>query len=253
MSLDVRHLDVSIAGHAACRDLNFRLTSGESLVILGRNGAGKSTLLATLAGLHSADAGRIMLHEQLLFNYTQRELAQQRGYCAQQQHDAFAATVLETALIGRHPHLGRWAWESEQDRTAAMQALAKVGLDDLAERQVQTLSGGERQRLAIATLLVQSPSLYLLDEPLSHLDLNHAMATLKLLNEIVSNGQMLIAVLHDPNLARRHFDQALLMFGDGTWACGPAAEVINQDSLEHLYGHPIRSINNHHDYWFIPE
>lgn len=253
MTLEVRHLDVSIAVHTACRDLSFTLNAATSLAILGRNGAGKSTLLSTLAGLRPADAGSIALDGRPLEDSLPRELAQRRGYCAQQQHDAFAATVLETALIGRHPHLGRWAWESAQDRALAQQALARVGLADLAQRQVQTLSGGERQRLAIATLLVQAPSLYLLDEPLSHLDLNHAMATLHLLNAEVAQGRTLVAVLHDPNLARRYFDHALLLFGDGSWAYGPAAEVINRDSLERLYGHPLRSINDNQDHWFIPE
>jgi iron complex transport system ATP-binding protein len=92
----------------------------------------------------------------------------------------FPRRSLETALVGRHPHLDRWDWESEADAQKARRALACVGLADLAQRDVQTLSGGERQRLAIATLLTQAPQLYLLDEPLAHLDLNHQIATLEL-------------------------------------------------------------------------
>jgi iron complex transport system ATP-binding protein len=107
-----------------------------------------------------------------------------RGWLPQSRSEAFSSTVLETALVGRHPHLARWNWESENDARIARQALAAVGLGELAQRDVQTLSGGERQRLSIATLLAQAPQLYLLDEPLAHLDLNHQIATLELFSAL---------------------------------------------------------------------
>lgn len=253
MSLRVDGLEVSIGANQVCRDLSFTLESAQSLAILGRNGVGKSTLLKTLAGLRTPQAGCVHWQGQALSDYPPRLLAQQRGYCAQQQHDAFASTVLETALIGRHPHLQRWGWETTADRAVALDALARVGLQDFAARQVQTLSGGERQRLALATLLTQQPQLYLLDEPLSHLDLNHAMATLALLQAEAKLGKRIVAVLHEPNFARRHFDAALLLFGDGAWACGAAADVLNAENLRRLYGHPLRALQDNGEPWFIPE
>jgi iron complex transport system ATP-binding protein len=251
--IEVRGLHVSIGSHQACRDLSFALPAGKSLAILGRNGAGKSTLLATLAGLRNAERGDVFLQGRAIGAYGLRELARLRGYCAQQQHDAFESTVLETALVGRHPHLDRWSWESATDEAIGAEALSRVGLSGFAQRTVQTLSGGERQRLAIATLLVQQPQLYLLDEPLSHLDLNHAMATLALLRAEAARGKSLAAVLHEPNLARRHFDYALLLFGDGTWAYGASTEVLAADSLQRLYGHPLRTLQDNGEPWFIPE
>lgn len=253
MSLRVRDLDVTIGSNVICRHLNFELQAGASLAILGRNGAGKSTLLNTLAGLRPAAAGSIELHGRSLDDYSARELARKRGWSAQQQHDAFTASVLETALIGRHPHLDRWTWEDSSDKLLAMQALGRVGLSAFAARIVQTLSGGERQRLALATLLVQAPGLYLLDEPLSHLDLNHAMQALDILRQEVLRGCSVITVLHEPNLARRHFDQALLLFGDGTWLHGESQSVINSDTLQQLYGHPLRALADNGEQWFIPE
>jgi iron complex transport system ATP-binding protein len=179
-------------------------------------------------------------------------LARMRGYVPQQQHDAFAANVLETALVGRHPHLGRWEWESALDRAQALAALERAGLAEMAAREVQTLSGGERQRLALAALLVQAPQLMLLDEPLTHLDMNHAIAMLELLREQTRKGGSMVAVLHDPNLARRYCDQALLLFGDGSWVYGESDEVINAESLQRLYGHPLRALDNTGGPWFIP-
>jgi iron complex transport system ATP-binding protein len=88
--------------------------------------------------------------------------------------------VLETVLVGRHPHLERWGWESAQDAQIVRRALAAVDLTGFEQRDIQTLSGGERQRVAIATLLAQAPQLYLLDEPIAYLDLKHQIAMLDL-------------------------------------------------------------------------
>jgi iron complex transport system ATP-binding protein len=134
---------------------------------------------------------------------------------------SFGSTVLETALTGRHPHLGRWDWESTRDAELARGALRAVGLAGMEERQIHTLSGGERQRLAIATLLTQAAPLYLLDEPLSHLDLNHQMAVLELFAGTARDcGAGVIMVLHDPALAHRFCDRALLVYGDGQTRLG---------------------------------
>lgn len=251
--IEVRGLEVSIGGHQVCRGLDFALPAGRSLAILGRNGAGKSTLLATLAGLRAADGGLVHVAGKALQEHTPRELARLRGYCAQQQHDAFAATVLDTALVGRHPHLDRWGWESASDRAIAIEALQRTGLAGFAARQVQTLSGGERQRLAVATLLTQQPEVLMLDEPLSHLDLNHAMALLALLQGEAALGRTVLAVMHEPNFAHRHFDYTLMLFGDGDWTFGASADVIDVTRLQRLYGHPLRTLQDNGKPWFIPE
>lgn len=149
-------------------------------VTLADHGAGKSTLLSTLAGLRKPASGAVLLEGEDAALLHPRQAALRRAWLGQFQNDPFGSTVLETALTGRHPHLGRWDWESTRDAELARGALRAVGLAGMEERQIHTLSGGERQRLTIATLLTQAAPLYLLDEPLSHLDLNHQMAVLEL-------------------------------------------------------------------------
>jgi len=250
MMLSARNLAVSIGPHRVCDGLDLDLAPGARLAILGRNGAGKSTLLATLAGLRAADAGVITLDGRRYEELGLAAAARLRGWLGQERGDPFASTVLETVLTGRHPHLDRWAWESTNDKDIARAALAAVGLAGMAERALQTLSGGERQRAAIATLLAQQPRLYLLDEPLAHLDLNHQIATLELLSLRARRDNIaIVMVLHDPNLALRFCDRALLLFGDGRHAEGPVAAVLNEDTLSALYGHPLRRVEN----VFIPE
>jgi len=246
-------LDVAIGGICVCRKLDLSLGRGEALAILGRNGAGKSTLLATLAGLRPAQGGSAAIAGIALPPRDGRALAMQRGYLAQQQHDAFATEVLEAVLAGRHPHLSRWEWESAADTDIAAQALAEVGLAGFGPRPLHTLSGGERQRVALATLLAQQPALYLLDEPLTHLDLNHQIAALEILARLTRAGAAVAAVLHDPSLALRYFGQALLLFGGGEWLAGPAAEVLTAANLTRLYGHPLRRYDGAGHPVFIPE
>lgn len=243
MILQARQLAVSIGLHKVCLGLDIDLAPGTRLAILGRNGAGKSTLLSTLAGLRGADAGSLLLAGCSYAEHGLRSAARLRGWLGQDRSDPFASTVLETVLAGRHPHVGRWAWESGADAGIARAALATMDLASMAEREVHTLSGGERQRVAIATLLAQAPRLYLLDEPLAHLDLNHQIATLELLSQRARDeGVAVVMVLHDPNFALRFCDQALLLFGDSRHIAGPVAEVIDAPTLTSLYGHPMRRV-----------
>ncbi|TMH62369.1 MAG: ABC transporter ATP-binding protein, partial [Betaproteobacteria bacterium] len=131
-----------------------------------------------------------------------RDVARLRGLLLQNDSDAFPATVLESVLVGRHPHLSRWQWESADDLRIAREALAAADMAGTEARDVSTLSGGERRRVALAALLAQQPQLFLLDEPSSHLDLSHQLALLERLAAAVRSGdKALIMVVHDVNLA----------------------------------------------------
>jgi iron complex transport system ATP-binding protein len=250
--LNVHGLDVAIDDKTLVRDLNLTLCGGETLAILGRNGSGKTTLLHTLAGLRPPSGGDIDLCGKPYAAQGPRAAARLRGLLTQTQSDAFPASVLETALIGRHPHLGRWSWEDAKDELIARDALAAVGLRGLEKREVHTLSGGERQRLGIATLLTQLPLLYLLDEPLAHLDLAHQIAMLVLAQRYAADCRAgFVIVLHDMNLALRYCRRALLLFGDGRWQEGPSEEVLTVESLSELYGQPLRELRDGDSRYFI--
>lgn len=251
--LSVRDLDVNIGSVRVAAGLGFELAAGERLAILGRNGTGKTTLLSTLAGLRKAEAGSVSLCGESYETLGPRRAAQLRGLLPQGHLDAFQSTVLETALIGRHPHLGRWAWEGREDERIAREALAAVDLAGLGSREVHTLSGGERQRLAIAALLAQQPQVYLLDEPLAHLDLNHQIAVLELLSRRArADGVGIVMVLHDINLALRYADRTLLLFGESRTLEGPVAAVLTAESLSRLYGHPLREMRDGGARYFVP-
>ncbi len=253
MGLIAEKLTVEIAGKRVCRSLDLSVGSGQCWALLGGNGAGKTTLLYTLAGLRPAAGGVVRLQGAPLAALSRRAVARRLGILLQDSQDAFPATVWETALMGRHPFLAPWEREGEADRARARQALHTVALDGLEQRQVQTLSGGERRRLAIATILVQEPELLLLDEPTNHLDLHHQIAALAHVVELATTrGRGALMSLHDVNLAARFCSHALLLFGDGKTAQGPAEQVLTCAHLERLYGHTMGAVEHRGRIFFFP-
>jgi len=238
--LEASGLHVTRPGLCICEDLDLRIEPGQCWTILGRNGVGKTTLLHTLAGLLPPEQGRIRVDGEDLARLSAIEQARRRGLLTQDDEIAFPATVLETALAGRFPHLGRWGWEGADDMAIARDALRQVGLETTEQRNTLTLSGGERRRLGIATLLTQQPRLALLDEPSNHLDPRYQISLLgRLLEHFTDNARAMLMVLHDVNLALRFSDHLLLMFGDGDWLAGSAQSLTDEQHLSRVYGHPM--------------
>src|SRR4051812_34965274 len=241
-SLACSALRVEVADRALVRGLQLTIASGAVTAVLGRNGAGKTMTLHTLAGLRPPAGGTITLDGETLANWPRRALARKLGLLTQTTEDPFPSTVLDSVLVGRHPHIDFWRWENDADRAIAHAALKAVALEDLAERDVDTLSGGERRRAALATLLAQNPEVLLLDEPINHLDPHHQLDVLKLLREHSRAGRTIVMSLHDAGLAARFSDYALLLFGNGEWLTGPTSDVLTPETMTRLYGVAVREI-----------
>ncbi len=253
-ALSLRKLTVRIAGKLVCEDLDLDLAPGRVVGMLGGNGVGKTTLLHTLAGLRRAEHGSIALHGDDLDALGRRGIARRLALLMQNQDDPFPASVLETCLIGRHPHIGFWHWESPEDMEAARAALRVTGMDMLERRDVHELSGGERRRLAIATALAQDPRVFLLDEPVDHLDIYHQMKLLAHFAELAKTQDRLVLMsLHDVNMAARFCDEVILMFGDGKLLHGETYKVLTTANLERLYRIPVRMITTEDALFFQPD
>ncbi|MFT5720813.1 MAG: iron complex transport system ATP-binding protein [Motiliproteus sp.] len=241
--LRVEQLGIGIGERWFCRGLEQSFAAGQVWGVLGANGSGKTTLLHSLAGLRQPQTGQIRIDGQPLQQLDSRVRARQVGVLLQEASPAFPASVREVVLQGRYPHQSPWQWETAEDFARVDRALQQVGLAELGERDQQLLSGGERQRLKIASLLVQEPQLWLLDEPSNHLDLRHQVGLLQLLcDQVRQHQQLLIMSLHDLNLAARFCDHLLLMHRDGSVQAGCAENLLTEAVLSRLYGHPIRRI-----------
>ena len=237
--LAAARLTVRAGARELVRELTVRFAPGEVVAILGRNGSGKTLTLHTLAGLRAAAGGEVLLDGAPLLQFKRRSVALRVGLLPQDLEDAFVTTALETVLIGRHPHLALWQWETAEDERLAREALAAVDMRDFAARRTDTLSGGEQRRVSVAALLAQQPGIFLLDEPTNHLDPHHQLAVLGLFRALADQGRTVIITLHDPTLAARFADRALLLFGDGRWSLGPVGSALTAATLSELYLAPM--------------
>ena len=252
--LELRQASISIGDKMVCNGFDLQVKSGEVWGVLGGNGVGKTTLLNTVAGLHDLDRGEIKILDKPLAAWKRKELARNLGILFQDSSDTFPSSVYETAMSGRYPYLSFLQMESAADHEVVQQALRDFSLENMQNRQVDTLSGGERRRLALATLIIQNPRLWLLDEPANHLDLHQQISLLDLLLARVRQGQGgALMVLHDVNLLRRYCSHAMLMINEEKIVCGATTEVLNDSNLSELYQHPIRRIQEKGVEYFFAE
>lgn len=211
------------------RDLDFELSAGEIVAILGPNGRGKSTLLRVLAGLQKPNSGDIRLNEQT-------------GFVPQEFSGSFPYSVLDVVLMGRARHIGLFQTPRKADIDKAMAALDATGMADYAQRNIEALSGGERQLVLIARALAGENTVLLLDEPASALDLRNQDVVLSLLATLADRQALAIAfTTHQPNHAVAVADKVLLMLDQAQAVFGATAEVMTEVNLEALYGIPVRS------------
>jgi iron complex transport system ATP-binding protein len=233
-------LSVGYPDRTLCRDLDLELESGQCWALLGNNGSGKSTLLHVLAGLRAPLRGGVQWAGIDLASLTHAVRAGAIGLLLQEEADGFWGSVREYVLLGRYPHR---SWRPGWSSTDEAQADAAIQRMDLCGREWRALnrcSGGERQRARLAALLAQDPHVYLLDEPLLHLDLRHQFELLAELRRLAhEHGRTVVMVLHDPARARRFCDRALLLFDDGSTMHGRCADLIQREVLERLYGCPV--------------
>jgi iron complex transport system ATP-binding protein len=249
--LNIINLTVSIEDRTLCKSLSVTMSVGESWSILGPNGSGKTTLLETIAGLRPARSGEVLIAGEKVSSFSSRQLASQRSILFQKTDDAFPATVLETVLSGRHPHIPYWQAETDVDYEIARESLNRVDLVGFEERDINNLSGGERQRVSIAACLAQNTPIRLFDEPANHLDLKHQKSIL----ELITNKRecLNLLVLQDINQAWRFSSHALLVHPNGTTETGTVEKVLTSEKLSTLYACKLRQLEEGKDRIFIQD
>jgi iron complex transport system ATP-binding protein len=251
--LACQDLTVRVADVLVADGLRIDIGPGECWGLLGPNGIGKTTLLHCLAGLSEPAHGQVLLDGREILALPRRLLARHLGMLQQHTVYVFDSSVMQTVLTGRHPHLGYWEREGPNDLGKAEAALAAVDLEGFAKRSVTGLSGGEARRLAFATLVVQEPELMLLDEPTNHLDLRHQLRIMGMIRQHCEDGnRSAVCALHDINLAARYCSHVLMLFGNGEWCAGRSGEMLDERSLERLYGCPVERLEGREGPRFHP-
>jgi iron complex transport system ATP-binding protein len=245
--LETKNLHLKIANKTICQAFDLQIKPGERWGILGPNGSGKTTLLHAMSGLQTFHDGQIWLRNQPIKQSSPKKIARYLGILLQDTSLVFPQSVIEYCLAGRHPHLDYFAHENKTDLAIAMESLRTMELETLAQQNIFRLSGGERRRLAIATLLTQTPQIYLLDEPTNHLDLRHQIKTLnhfKCLTETTAIS--VIMSLHDLNLAQQYCSHIVMLFEGGETVQGTVKNVLTTKNVSKLYQYPLTnvSVNN---------
>ncbi|NJE85229.1 ABC transporter ATP-binding protein [Thermococcus sp. CX2] len=221
MILEVK-LSFSYSGKEVLKNVEFTTEKGELLAIIGPNGAGKSTLLKSMVGI-LRPTGYVKLNGTDLLSLKPKERAKLITYVPQSSYPEFAFTIEEFVELGTYATRGDMR-----------SALKRVGLWEKRKEQITNLSGGEYQLALIARALAQGSEVILLDEPTSHLDINHALRIMELLREL-REERIVITVLHDLNLALRYAERLILLHeGRKRWDGAP--DELSPAVIEEVYG-----------------
>lgn len=230
--LSIHDLTVAYHRKPVLWDVDFDAPEGRLIGIIGPNGAGKSTLLKAVLDLIPAASGRVTIYG--------RPYRQQRhlvAYVPQRESVDwdFPVSALDVVTMGRYGQIGWVRPVTRAHKQAALAALERVGLADLARRQISQLSGGQQQRVFLARALAQDARVYLMDEPFAAVDAATEAAIIELLHELRSGGKTVLVVHHDLQTARDTFDY-LLLLNLRVVAHGPTAEVFTPENLRKTYG-----------------
>ena len=252
LSLECAGVSVRIADKTLLAPTTAAFRPGRFAAILGPNGAGKSTLLSVLAGQRAPTYGEVRLDRRPLADHALAALALRRALMPQESAVAFDFTAGEIVALGRYPHRGQRGVPAQDDEAIVAAAMALTDVSTLADRVLNTLSGGEKARVHLARALAQlwapprdgSVRWLLLDEPTAALDLAHQHAAMRLLRNRSREGMGVIAVLHDPNLARRYADDVLILDGNGGVFQGAAAELLEPPLIQQIWHTPCQQVES---------
>jgi iron complex transport system ATP-binding protein len=250
MTASAIRLEGVVAGYRGSRGerrvlagLDLGVERGEMVAVLGANGSGKTTLLTVIAGVLSPSAGSVELFGRPLSSWSRGEIARSVAVLPQSLELPAGFRVAEVVAMGRTAHGARWFGWTPDDLRAVEDALRDADALELADRPVTELSGGERQRVLVALALAQEPSLLLLDEPTTHLDVAHAawlLANVARLRQV--RGLTVVMVLHDLVLASAWAPRVVVLHGGRIVADGHPDVALRPDVVRDAYGMAVETV-----------
>ena len=225
-------------GHTALRDASFETPAGSITALVGVNGSGKSTLFKAVMGFVPLSAGQVQV---LGLPVAQAMRQRLMAYVPQSEEVDwnFPVLVQDVVMMGRYGHMGFMRLPRQADRAAVRQALERVGMSELAGRQIGELSGGQKKRVFLARALAQQARVILLDEPFTGVDVKTESAIIDLLRQLRDEGCVILVSTHNLGSVPEFCDRTALIQGT-VLACGPTAEVFTRANLERAFGGVLR-------------
>ncbi len=236
VSLNIDGVECRYGSIKILENVSLSVKAGDFVGILGPNGSGKTTLLRSISRTLKPYKGAIMLNDKDIYTLKNMEVAKQMAVVPQDNTISFSFTALEVVLMGRNPHMERFQMETEHDMAIARKVMNLTNTWNLASRPVNELSGGERQRVIIARALAQEPKVLLLDEPLTYLDIINQLEIMDLIKSLcVTEGIIVMTVVHDLNLAARYCNYALLLKSGKVFAAGTIDKVLTNENIKNVF------------------
>ena len=234
VEITIKNLVFGYNSHKILDGVNIIVKSSEVLSLVGPNGSGKTTLLKCMDRILKPK-GSILMDGHEIEKMSRQEVARQIGYVPQSSSTPLATTVFDTVLMGRRPHIG---WRvSDFDLDKVSDTLERLNLQDLAMRDFGQLSGGQKQKVLIARALAQEPTVLLLDEPTSNLDMLHQLEVMETVSSLVKEKNIsAVMAIHDLNLASRFSDKLIMLKNGKVYASGEPKMLLNEDNISRVYG-----------------
>ncbi len=235
MKLKIKNVEFSYTSRPVLKDICLELAATEMLGVVGPNGAGKSTIIRCLNNILTPQKGTILLDEEEIRKMRRLAIAKKIGYVPQGTAQVFSATVFDTVLMGRRPHL---SWQSsKKDEKIVLEILEMLNIAEIAMSDINELSGGQQQKVFIARALAQEPEVLLLDEPTSNLDIRHQLEVMNIIQNLVrEKGMAIVMAIHDLNLASRYAEKIIMMCNGKVFSAGVPATVFTPGNIEQVYG-----------------
>lgn len=233
--IELRNVCAGYHDGEVVHDVSLTFEPGNVTVLIGPNGCGKSTLLKTLIRLNEHVSGEILVEGMPITTLDSTQLAQKIAYLAQSKRVP-DITVKRMVLHGRFPYLTYPRRYREEDFAAVEKALEWVGIEDLADKNLNQLSGGTQQKVYIAMALAQDTPTILMDEPTVYLDISHQIKTMELARQLAAQGKSVVMVLHDLPQAFQTADKLVVMKDGRIVACGEPEVVYQSGAVEEVFG-----------------
>ena len=212
-----------------------KISGGKIVALVGPNAAGKSTLLKAIAAVIPAK-GKVSLNQENLLSLSLQKRSSLVGYMPQHLPNNVELSVLESLISSlKASPLDHAGSQILEVRDRALDVLEEMGVVHLAMEPLDALSGGQKQMVSLAQAIVRSPSVLLLDEPTSALDLQHQITVMKLVRKYAAQGNIVIMVVHDINLAARWADRLIILHKGEIYSDGHPREVATRDMLKDVY------------------
>jgi len=221
-------------------NINFNIKKGDVFSILGPNGIGKTTLLKSLLGIKELNDGEILIKNKNIDDMSANEISKVMAYVPQYHNNTFPFTVLDVVLMGRSPHISLIETPEEHDIKIAENALKKMNIFHLKDKEYNILSGGEVQLVFLARALAQKSEILILDEPTSHLDFGNQIRLLKTIDTLSKNDLAIIMTSHYPDHCFISSNKVAIMQNRTFIDVGHPDDVITEKNLNIAYNLNIK-------------